>query len=90
MTGIKWWVWGNFAIFFPNHIFAVVNKPAVSAFRVPKGYGFLIVVVYSPEKTIGTLVGVSSTLFSSNLKKRTPFLFNSCKLSVLSCKRLFK
>ena len=29
----------------------------------------LIVVVYSPEKTIGTLVGVSSTLFSSNLKK---------------------
>ena len=33
----------------------------------------LIVVVYSPEKTIGTLVGVSSTLFSSNLKKRTLF-----------------
>ena len=30
----------------------------------------LIVVVYSPEKTIGTLVGVSSTLFSSNLKKK--------------------
>ena len=29
----------------------------------------LIVVAYSPEKTIGTLVGVSSTLFSSNLKK---------------------
>ena len=22
MTGIKWWVKGNFAIFFPNHIFA--------------------------------------------------------------------
>ena len=30
----------------------------------------LIVVVYSPEKTIGTLVGVPSTLFSSNLKKK--------------------
>ena len=33
----------------------------------------LIVVVYSPEKTIGTLVGVSSTLFSSNLKKEHLF-----------------
>ena len=33
----------------------------------------LIVVVYSPEKTIGTLFGVSSTLFSSNLKKEHLF-----------------
>ena len=33
----------------------------------------LIVVVYSREKTIGTLVRVSSTLFSSNLKKKHIF-----------------
>ena len=33
----------------------------------------LIVVVYSPEKTIGTLVRVFSTLLSSNLKKEHLF-----------------
>ena len=33
----------------------------------------LIVVVYSPEKTIGTLVGVSSPLLSSNLKNERLF-----------------
>ena len=37
------------------------------------GPDILIVVVYSPGKTIGTLVGVSSTLFSSNLKKEHLF-----------------
>ena len=37
------------------------------------GPDILIVVVYSPEKTIGTLVGVSSTSFSSNLKNNHLF-----------------
>ena len=65
MTGIKW---RNRVIspYFSRTTFSpVVNKPAVSAFRVPKGYGcsYFNRCLNSLKKTIGTLVVGFSTSF---------------------------
>ena len=56
----------------PHFRRSLINPPS-QLLGFPRGMGpdILIVVVYSPEKTIGTLVGESSTSFSSNLKKVT-------------------
>ena len=65
---------GLFRHIFPEPHFrrSLINPPCqLLGFQRGMGPYILIVVVYSPEKTIGTLVGVSSTLFSSNLKKIT-------------------
>ena len=65
---------GQFRHIFSEPLFrqSLINPPS-QLLGFPRGMGpcIFIVVVYSPEKTIGTLVGVSSALFSSNLKKIT-------------------
>ena len=67
---------GKFRHIFPEPHFrrSLINPPS-QLLGFPRGMGadILMVVVYSPEKTIGTLVGVSSTLFSSNLNKNHLF-----------------
>ena len=65
---------GQFRHIFPEpHFRQLLINPPSQLLGFPKGMGpcNFIVVVYSPEKTIRTLVGVSSALFSSNLKKIT-------------------
>ena len=65
---------GQFRHIFPEPHFrqSLINPPSqLLGFARGTGPYILIAVVYSPEKPIGTLVGVSSTLLSSNLKKIT-------------------
>ena len=67
---------GQFRHIFPEpHFHRSLINPPCQLLVFPRGMGpyIIIAVVYSLEKTIGAPFGVSSTLFSSNLKKNHLF-----------------